>query len=543
MASIAQSGCLVYCLKRFFRFSCAALFLAGVALSATPAFAGSLSGKVIVVDPGHGGRDPGATANGLREKDITLAIALDLRQVLQAQGAQVVMTRTTDTDLGSTTDADLQARVMTAQNAHANAFISVHANFTADPGFSGATTFYGPASGYCNGSTQSTTDVGRAYSLAKRVQSSVVGRTSEVDRGTIAQVFWVLGDPGIPSILLETGFVSNQAEASKLANPGYQQTIASAVGDGFAGFFSSGDASGSPVAPASNVSGCDGTAASAPAAANSERWLQTVLPAPLMSGPGGAAQTFTTLPPFTYLKVLSQQGNFFYVLNPQTNGPGFVDAKNVGPSGPPPSFTPFWVENFTPTTVWSGPGSGAIAFSTLPAWHYFQVVAAPIGPRFLVKVDTTGNVAYVDQSSVGPSGPPPVAGASAPASQATPASSQSAAPRQTTVNPGDTLYAVSQRTGVSVADLIAVNHLNADGNIQAGQTLVLAGPATSGTQAASAAPAPKAQPRNKSVTIQAGDTLSTIAAQYGTTVSALMALNKLSDADVIVVGQTLQIPG
>jgi hypothetical protein len=133
--------------------------------------------------------------------------------------------------------------------------------------------------------------------------------------------------------------------------------------------------------------------------------VQTFLPAPLLAGPDPNAKQFTMLSPFFYLKVLGSAKNYLYVINPETNGPGYVEAAKVGPSGPPPSFEPFWVENFAPTGVWSGP-AGGIRFGTAPRWSFFQVVAPQDGPRLFVKVAATGNVAYVDAKDVGPSGPP-----------------------------------------------------------------------------------------------------------------------------------------
>jgi hypothetical protein len=114
---------------------------------------------------------------------------------------------------------------------------------------------------------------------------------------------------------------------------------------------------------------------------------------------------FTTLPPFFYLKVMGQQKDYFYVLNPDTNGPGFVPASTVGPSGPPPSFKPFWVENFNPTGVMSA-ASGGVRFGTAPRWSFFQVVKPQDGDRLYVIVAATNNYAYIDAKDVGPSGPP-----------------------------------------------------------------------------------------------------------------------------------------
>ncbi|HUZ78188.1 MAG TPA: LysM peptidoglycan-binding domain-containing protein, partial [Chloroflexota bacterium] len=337
-------------------------------------------------------------------------------------------------------------------------------------------------------------------------------------------------DPGIPSILLETGFLSNQAEAGKLATPAYQQTVASAIADGFASFFSSGDASGTPSAPAHALGGCGGQAPAAPQPA--VRWLQTFLPTGLLSGTDPHAQTFAELAPFTYLKLVGQSGNFYEVINPKTSGPGFVDATKVGPSGPPPAFTPFWVENFKPVSLLSGAGAGAVSFGTLPPWNFFQVVAPSTGSRFYAKVGTTGNVAYVDRASVGPSGPPPPPGSTAaPATTAGPAIPAPApATKQIQVAAGDTLFAISQRVGVNVSDLIAANHLSAAGAIQAGQTLLIPGGQVE------AAPAPAAP---KTVVIRPGDTLLKIANAAGTSVAAILKLNNLADPNAIVAGNTL----
>ena len=358
-----------------------------------------LAGRTIVVDPGHGGRDTGAIANGVREKDLTLPMGLALAQLLQSRGAKVVMTRATDVALGADTNADLQARVDDAKAAHASAFVSVHVNANGDPNYSGATTYFGPNCGYYSGANESAADVGRSYSLAHRVQSNLVAQTGETDHGTRSEIFWVLGNPGIPSVLVETAFLSNKPEAAKLLNPSYQAQIVHAVADGVTDFFASGDATGEPAAPPSAIRDCS-TPPSAPAT-----WVETFLPAPLLSAPAPNAQEFTLLPPFSYLKVLGQAKNYLYVLNPQTNGPGYVEAAKVGPSGAPPAFQPFWVANFKPTGIWSAP-AGGVQFGVAGRWSRFQVLKPQDGPRLFVRVLATGNVAYVDAKDVGPVGPP-----------------------------------------------------------------------------------------------------------------------------------------
>ena len=87
------------------------------------------AGITIAIDPGHGGSDPGAVANGLREKDLTLAVSLALKEELESyDGVRVVMTRTTDTRPSENTSADLSSRVDMAAAADADALVSIHFN-------------------------------------------------------------------------------------------------------------------------------------------------------------------------------------------------------------------------------------------------------------------------------------------------------------------------------------------------------------------------------------------------------------------------------
>ncbi|HEX6512575.1 MAG TPA: N-acetylmuramoyl-L-alanine amidase [Chloroflexota bacterium] len=515
------------------------VLIVGALLASPPpaAAAAPIAGKTIVVDPGHGGRDPGAIANFIEEKTVTLAIGLQLQALLQAQGAHVIMTRNSDVNPApnGTTDDDLQARVDDAAQAHADAFVSVHANQSADPSISGVTTFYGPACGFYSGVSLSATDVGRSYSLARQVDAAMAARTQEHDNGVQGVAYWVLGNPGIPAILVETAFLSNPGEAGKLIAPGYQRLIAQAISDGLNEFFASGDATGSPPPPSSAMASCSGGSKPQP-----ERWVQTFVPAPLLSGADSNAKQFTTLAPFTFLKVLSQSGGYLYVLNPATNGPGYVDGAKVGPSGPPapaaapaaPAFQPFWVETFRPTQVWSGSNATAVSFGPLPAWSFMQVLSPSSGPRFYVRVAATGGVAYVDRADVGPSGPPPSSPAPLPAAApAAPAPGTSGS--TVTVAAGDTLSGLAARVGVPVAALISANHLPPDGKILVGQTLVIPG---------ASAPAPPKPAATSTVTVAPGDTLSAIAARAGTNVSALVTLNNLKSPDDIQAGQTLQVP-
>lgn len=192
---------------------------------------GSLAGRVIVVDPGHGGDDPtrgdiGAEGVGpAPEKENALNIALALRRELQAMGAEVVMTRTTDRNpadggpYASDPLGQLKARVATAVAADADAFISVHNDWNENPAQEGVTTYYyGSAS----------------QALAEAVQASLVAATGAEDRGARRTGYYVLRNTPGRAILVEAGFVSNPQEAYRLSDPAYQARIARGIAAGVA---------------------------------------------------------------------------------------------------------------------------------------------------------------------------------------------------------------------------------------------------------------------------------------------------------------------
>ena len=147
----------------------------GAAVSALvpPAHA---AGITIAIDPGHGGSDPGAVANGLREKDLTLAVSLALKEELESyDGVRVVMTRTTDTRPSENTSADLSSRVDMAAAADADALVSIHFN-SGSPIANGAEVWYPNSSSYNYG----THTHGRTLSNAIQKQLTSLGLA---DRG------------------------------------------------------------------------------------------------------------------------------------------------------------------------------------------------------------------------------------------------------------------------------------------------------------------------------------------------------------------------
>ncbi|AFY70366.1 cell wall hydrolase/autolysin [Thalassoporum mexicanum PCC 7367] len=170
---------------------------------------------VIVIDPGHGGRDPGAVGNGINEKIIMLPLSQRLGQVLQQMGYSVVYTRTSDIEL------DLEPRVQLAERVRGDVFVSLHANSVASRSatVTGIETYYAP------GST-------RGRRLAALVHSQVIAATGAVDRRVRSARFYVLRRTSMPAILVETGFVTNPGDAARLRDPNYQQRIAEAIARG-----------------------------------------------------------------------------------------------------------------------------------------------------------------------------------------------------------------------------------------------------------------------------------------------------------------------
>jgi N-acetylmuramoyl-L-alanine amidase len=178
-----------------------------------------LSGKTIVIDPGHGGYDPGVYAHGVKEKDVVLAIALKLRDYLQGAGARVVMTRETDRDLlvlpaaGPKKRQDMKNRLIIINAALPELVVSVHANAIASPRWRGAQVFYR------DGDEAS-------KSLAVIIQGELARVLKNTDREASPGNFLILNESPCTAVLVETGFISNPEEARLLSDPGYQGKVA-----------------------------------------------------------------------------------------------------------------------------------------------------------------------------------------------------------------------------------------------------------------------------------------------------------------------------
>lgn len=177
----------------------------------------------ICIDPGHGGRDPGAVGpSGLKEKDVTLTISLKLRDKLQSRGIQVIMTRETDKALGSTVNENLNVRSNIANNAKVDYFVSIHCN-SANATARGTET-------YCFKFG------GNGEKLARSIQDKLIHAVGLYNRGVKEANFAVLRNTYMPAVLVELAFISNPAEEKLLADEMWQDIFANAIAEGIFDF-------------------------------------------------------------------------------------------------------------------------------------------------------------------------------------------------------------------------------------------------------------------------------------------------------------------
>ncbi|MEW6546205.1 MAG: N-acetylmuramoyl-L-alanine amidase [Bacillota bacterium] len=198
---------------------------------------GVLLDRVVVIDPGHGGPDPGAVGpRGELEKDVVLGISLHLLRYFTAAGARAILTRDRDEDLSGLPPEvpdvkaiDLKRRVEIARGARADVFLCIHANATESPYWRGAQTFYRP----------NHPDSAR---LARCIQRELVRVTRRTDRVALpGPKQYVLDNVTMPAVTVEVGFMSNPEEARLLTDPDYQKLVAWAIFLGTARYFAEGE--------------------------------------------------------------------------------------------------------------------------------------------------------------------------------------------------------------------------------------------------------------------------------------------------------------
>ncbi|PZV10512.1 MAG: hypothetical protein DCF22_16560 [Leptolyngbya sp.] len=169
------------------------------------------SGITVVIDPGHGGGDPGAVGiGGLQEKEVTLAVSQQVVALLKQKGVNAVLTRSNDREI------ELEPRVQFAEQAKANVFVSIHANsFDADrTDVSGIETYYYSGTG---------------QSLARTIQSNLLQDLGARDRGVKQANFYVIKYTDMPAALVEIGFVTGAEDAARLSSASGRSKIAQAI--------------------------------------------------------------------------------------------------------------------------------------------------------------------------------------------------------------------------------------------------------------------------------------------------------------------------
>ena len=178
----------------------------------TPTPAARQGEVLIMIDPGHGGRDPGAVGNGLQEKEINLFISRRLQSTLEQRGYRVALTRNRDAEV------DLQPRVDIAERANATIFVSIHANAISlsRPEVNGLETYY-----FSSG-----------RNLARAIHSSVLRSTDLRDRGVRQARFYVLRNTSMPAVLVETGFITGREDSNRFRSNAAREQIADAIAQG-----------------------------------------------------------------------------------------------------------------------------------------------------------------------------------------------------------------------------------------------------------------------------------------------------------------------
>jgi N-acetylmuramoyl-L-alanine amidase len=201
--------------------------------------------RTVVLDPGHGGDDKGASSpRKLHEKQIVLDIANRVRNRLQARGIKVELTRESDRNL------DLDARCRKAATLKADVLVSIHANSAGkNRAIRGAETFVLSLPGryssnsYGGGTLPTATNTGNRYDVANmalgyRIQQNLLRATGQEDRGVKRARFEVLRDAPCPAALVETAFLSNAKDEAILSDPAGRDRIARGIADGIVAYLS-----------------------------------------------------------------------------------------------------------------------------------------------------------------------------------------------------------------------------------------------------------------------------------------------------------------
>ncbi len=187
-----------------------------------------LSGKIIVVDVGHGGADPGTISNDIYESNINLAISKFLELELTKVGATVILTRDGNYDLSSPNarwrkKSDFDNRIKLINNSGANMYLSIHLNYLTDSKYSGAQVFYNNEEN---------------KEIAMVIQETLNNKLqNNRDIKKIPQKTYMYDKLTVPGVSIECGFLSNPKEKNLLNSSSYQQKIATTIKDALINYY------------------------------------------------------------------------------------------------------------------------------------------------------------------------------------------------------------------------------------------------------------------------------------------------------------------
>lgn len=191
--------------------------------------AGSLLGRTICIDPGHGGRDPGAVWGKIMEKNLNLNMARELEKILRKEGVRVVLTRTGDQNRaikprnGSYQLAELFLRARTSAINKAELYISIHCNSEK------TRTYYGPQTFYEQNDP-------KGARLAKEIQKELVS-LRPTNRKAISGKYYLLEKVTVPTVIVEVGYLSHGGDRSLLQQASFRRQAAGAIARGIKNYF------------------------------------------------------------------------------------------------------------------------------------------------------------------------------------------------------------------------------------------------------------------------------------------------------------------
>ncbi|MDR1066735.1 MAG: N-acetylmuramoyl-L-alanine amidase [Clostridiales bacterium] len=190
-------------------------------------FAMPVANKVVIIDSGHGGFDPGKVVDkNIQEKDINLQIAKKLQAYLEQGGAYVIMTRVADEALGSRKNSDMRNRKTLINESKADILVSIHQNAYSNTSVAGAQVFY-------FGKSEN------SKKLAEKIQTEMktfLGQKTKLEAKSNSSYF-MLRSTVLPAVIVECGFLTNATEKQKLTQDEYQEKIAWGIYTGIIKYF------------------------------------------------------------------------------------------------------------------------------------------------------------------------------------------------------------------------------------------------------------------------------------------------------------------